>query len=109
MVAEGEDQLPGALVGVHVGGGVEHVEQPLVQLHLVRVAGAPREPAVDPLELLHGLQDRVPLGLVPTWTDVLVARLETTTGLQVGEALLTYSRCCSTYSRCCHPASYLPS
>jgi hypothetical protein len=56
---------------------------------LVRIAALPlREPAVGLLEQLHGLQDRVPLGLVPLPAK-LVARLETpSTGLQVGEALL---------------------
>jgi len=82
-VAEGEDELVGALLGVDVGGGVHVGLQPVVQPRLVRIATAPpREPAVGPLEQLHGLQDRVPLGLVP------VAPLEKTTGLQVGEALL---------------------
>ena len=54
-VTEGQDELVGALVGVHGGGGVEVVPQPHVQPPLVRIATAPREPAVGLLEQLHGL------------------------------------------------------
>ena len=64
-VAKGEGGLVSALLVPHALGLVAAVE-PLVQLLLVRIAAALlREPAVGPLELLHGLQGRVPLGLVP--------------------------------------------
>jgi len=46
---------------------------------------------VGPLELLHGRQGRVPLGLVPLPATKLVARLETTASLQVGEGSISVS------------------
>ena len=67
---------------------MEVVPQPLVQPRLVRIAATLREPAVGPLEQLHGIKGRVPLGLVPFPAKLVASLTDTTPGLQIGEALL---------------------